>query len=497
MMSLAADVRVNRMRQFGAFCRSVLPADAGQFLLLAGSYLLFISCEMPWWPGYATRETWWLWAGGSKPALTTSFTHWVLLSWVLRVVYWGAGAAGYSLFFWRAARSARRLVQWVILPASAGIAAAVCAAVFIYDISEGGLETSVFHIKRILPLLPLLAKGFGPGLHVAIAGVAMVGVAAWRVRRGVTHLPAGFAVPAEEKPGGDASVLRKFAWAMLALAAPLESVLILGGTPLLERVLWAFGKGRVPDYWIIEATEGSWRVLAAVPLAAIAVWLMGRERTKELARLLSPRRWGLLAFAVAIPLLVHWIPKILLLLAARIRWATYESPMLAAAPYPKDYLWPGRWQWDLLRFPAAALLSELAWRGFALRRFVARLGLHRGIVLLGVFWGAMYLRSDWLAVGGDAAVLLALPSSMLWGIALCYPLAWLTMRSDSVLPATLAMGASWMMPQMGTHEAVPVAGLLASPYVEVALWALVGVVLFRWFGVGATVQQTSQRPERT
>jgi membrane protease YdiL (CAAX protease family) len=149
----------------------------------------------------------------------------------------------------------------------------------------------------------------------------------------------------------------------------------------------------------------------------------------------------------------------------------------------REHLWPGRWQWDLLRFPAAALLSELAWRGYALPRFVERLGLHRGIVLLGMFWGLMYQSGRWQSVGGDAGELIAMASSMLWGVALSYPLAWLTMRSSSVLPAAAVVALGWMLLQMGGNEPEPLRGWAASPYVEAALWAALGVVLFRYFGV--------------
>jgi hypothetical protein len=35
-----------------------------------------------------------------------------------------------------------------------------------------------------------------------------------------------------------------------------------------------------------------------------------------------------------------------------------------------------------------------------------------------------------------------------------------------------------------------VQGWLASPYLEVVLWALVGIVLFRWFGAVESTKQT-------
>jgi membrane protease YdiL (CAAX protease family) len=489
-----------RLKEFGAFCRSLLPADWGQLLLLAGCYLLFMSWGLWWGPNFVSPARGEATNVAREAALAAKLSHWLLLSRLALLPVLWAGAAGYWLFFWGAARAVRRLIHWVILPGCAGILAVLCASMIFFGAGDSDVEQGLLHVTGIWPLLPTLTRGLGSGLHAALIGLVLVSVAARRVARGLSALPTTGAIVAEAPASGaedqEISELKRFAWAVLSLWSLLATVLVFLAPPLIERVLGLLLRGRVPDHWLIEMVAGSHRVLSALPLTLIAVWLMGSERWKTLVELLTPRRWGILALALAIPLLIHWIPKIVFLLAARIHWATYTHDV-EFAPAMRDYLEPGRWQWDLLRFPAAALLSELAWRGYALRRFVAGFGAHRGIVLLGIFWGAMTLRHDWLPVEGDAGVLIALASSILWGVAVSYPLAWVTLRSASVLPAVVVMGVQGMLSQMQKHEPRMVQGWLASPYLEVVLWALVGIVLFRWFGVAAQAPPTIERPDKT
>lgn len=475
-----------QLKEFGAFCRALLPADWGHLLLLAGSYLFFISWGLWWGPNIVLPSSGDVSSMEREAALEARLMYWL---WVSRLallpVLW-AVAAGYYLFFWGAAKGGRRLVQWVVLPACVAIVAVMGAGMIFFGRGDSDVGQGLLHVTGIWPLLPALTGGLGSGLHAALAGVALVSVAAWRVRRGLTALPAisGVAPEAQASGAGDEAIceLKRFAWPLLSLYGLMVMILTFGVPPLIQLVLRSAFGGSRPAYWINEMVWGSQRVLTALPLALIALWLMGKERWKTFAELLTPRRWRILAVALVIPVLIHWIPKIVFLLAARIQWATYAHK-IEFAPAMRDYLEPGRWQWDLLRFPAAALLSELAWRGYALRRFVAGFGVHRGIVLLGIFWGAMTLRHEWLPVGGDAGVVIAVASSILWGVAASYPLAWVTLRSASVLPAVVVMGVHGMLSQMQKQEPQMVQGWLASPYLEVVLWALLGVVLSRYFGV--------------
>ena len=471
---------MDRSRQLGAFLRSLFPRDWGQLVLLAGCYLLYMAGSMPWWPPFAPLGTAELWAGVNKLQLTAKPSLVYALAWAILAVFWMIGGAGLFIGCWGAARAARRLLLCVILPSIAAMFAAVSAAVVVFDVNQGGLESSIFHVKNVPVLLAILSKEMGVGLHAALLGVALVSLAAWQVARGRTALPAGFPDARATAAGDGGDAIRRFTWAVLVLSTPMAYLAALVGTPLIEKALRAVVGGRVPEFWIVEATNGSWRVLAAVPVALIAVWLMGSERWRESARLLIPRRWRILGLAIALPLLVHWSLKLAFFLGARLGWATHTRDF-EFAPAWADYMRPGRWQWDLLRFPAAAIFSELAWRGYALPRFISRLGLHRGIVLLGILWGMMFQTGHWLPVGGDAGRAIALVSSALFGAVISYPLAWLTMRSDSALPAAALVAVNWMLSQMSTAESYPVVGWLASPYLQLALWAVIGIVLWRSF----------------
>lgn len=70
--------------------------------------------------------------------------------------------------------------------------------------------------------------------------------------------------------------------------------------------------------------------------------------------------------------------------------------------------------------------------------------------------------------------------SLVWRIGVClvlgYSLSWLTIRSESLLPATLAHMLYNVL--LGTRSEGDIAG---DPIIRVALWAIVAMALFRYW----------------
>ena len=398
-----------------------------------------------------------------------------------------AGGAGYYIFLLAVEKSARQIVRWVVLPAIAGISIMSFWSARAFHLGGGGFAPESAAPKPFFSSLIILARDLGPGLHIALAGLFLVGLAVWRIR----NAPAAGAESA-----GETRDVCRFAWAMLTFSIPAGELLVLAALSVMAGALWSLLGAHVPPHWIREMVVGSRRVFMAAPVALIAAWMMGANRWKTLLSLLRPRRPGILALGVSIPVLVHWIPKIAFYLGARFHWNP-DAGGVAIPPSVVEYLQPARWQWDLLRFPAAALLTEIGWRGYGLRKFVERFGLHGGIVLLGIMWGAIAYPLNWVSVVVRGGTTAPLAGSLILGVVVSYPLAWLMMRSGSVLPSTLAVGLGGMLAAMAEGESFPVQGWLASHSLVVALWAAVGVILFRYFGVEAEVQRGSGISART
>jgi membrane protease YdiL (CAAX protease family) len=389
---------------------------------------------------------------------------------------------GFHLFFRAAPSFQRRLFNWILLAAGAGIVLEFLGMLWMFgclqsvlgnDSADGGLPVSA---------MPSFLRDMGPGPHFAAAGMLLVGIVAWRVRRGLTTLPASIgesdsATPDTVQRSDVNDAPGRFAWAMLAICAPTAwllscvSAVLVGILPL----------GRVPmNPGIIGGTGfiATQSVLMALPYAFVAVFLMGERRQSQLKSMLSlPRGWFLL-LGMGFPVLIHWIPKTLQLLAAWIHWANYESAA-EISPVIGEFLEPGRWKWYFLTFLFSALSVEIAWRGYALPRFVSRFGLYRGIVFLGLLWGALH--SSRGRLGDDAGVLLGDILGACRGVALSFPTAWLTLRSGSILPAVFLMGLDAILWESALTEPRPFLSARWAVLVSIALWGLLGWLLFNYF----------------
>lgn len=84
------------------------------------------------------------------------------------------------------------------------------------------------------------------------------------------------------------------------------------------------------------------------------------------------------------------------------------------------------------------LAAEIAWRGYLQPRFVRRNGIVRGIFLVGVVWRTFHYIWDFNPSMTVRDVCVGLLWHLLVTVCLSYLLAWLTVGSDSILPAALA-----------------------------------------------------------
>src|SRR5207244_12061972 len=83
--------------------------------------------------------------------------------------------------------------------------------------------------------------------------------------------------------------------------------------------------------------------------------------------------------------------------------------------------------------------EEVIFRGVLQTRFIHGYWLYRGIFLVGVIWAAFHFFSDFsFSSLTDQEVLAKLGFRMFMCVALSFVLAWLTLRSQSVVPAAVS-----------------------------------------------------------
>ncbi len=457
------------LRRVGAFLHSVLPAELTNLFLLAGSTFLFIAPNLRWWPAMPTISP-----GGpfNVDALDPSFLGkvrvWIgyvrLLALPIRV----AGAAGYFVCFWPGRRPVRRLFLAVLLPACASVLAVLGVAFFLLPRQQGPVRSVLYPASGQLGHeFFRLVSSLGPGFHFAVAGLILVALFVWLLYRDRSVLPIG--LPSLSRLDSSDATLENgqrqemvFVWMMICLLplvrifeslAVMVAYLVRGSEPSMTLAIWMDRVG--------------FPVLAFL-LVLLAI---GGERREVIKQCLRVPRITYVGLAAVVPAAIASAWPLLSYVYDRTRWAAY---------YYGQYGPPGLGSY--FELPDAAslwllipvLVEEVAWRGYLQPRFVRRYGLVRGIFLLGIVWGAFHFSWDFSAFMSYSEVFLRLGMRLAGTVAYAYVLAWLTIRSNSILPAAIAHGVLNMFASAFLPIRTP-------GWVLVVLWALMGYLLFRYW----------------
>jgi membrane protease YdiL (CAAX protease family) len=172
-----------------------------------------------------------------------------------------------------------------------------------------------------------------------------------------------------------------------------------------------------------------------------------------------PARWY--AFAIGYTIAV----KLVTALAYRVASGSWPTVQLATLP-----LMLGATLLSLMLF--GQLGEEVGWRGYALPRLGARMGLGWGSILLGALWAAWHLPLFYLPGADTYGQSFPLYLTQVSGISVA--IAWLWARAQGSLLLTMLMHAA----VNNTKEIVPaVARPAASPFVPDA-------PLLGWIGAG-------------
>jgi membrane protease YdiL (CAAX protease family) len=213
-----------------------------------------------------------------------------------------------------------------------------------------------------------------------------------------------------------------------------------------------------------------------VVILGIALCIMGRDGRKAVLNSirLPNLRWALLAlvFPIGIDVFISAGQYVL----DRAQWAANDFGKFAPPQFGSYFNVPDIW---LLLLFFAAFFEEVIFRGLLQTRFIHRYGLFRGIFLVGIVWAAFHFFSDFSFLRStDQEVFAKLGYRIFVCVALSFALAWLTLRSQSVLPATIAHTVYNVL--VFSPNGPQFAG---KAVLRVALWTVLAYVLFRYWPV--------------
>ena len=150
-----------------------------------------------------------------------------------------------------------------------------------------------------------------------------------------------------------------------------------------------------------------------------------------------------LVIALLIPTVIAYVGPLAFYVYARVLgsthgWGTQISPL------PRNFL--GLPAVSSTWYFLPALVEEIGWRGHLQPHFIRRSGLVRGIFLVGVVWGAFHFFWDSNSSMPAQDVGIKLVVRLAGTISLSYVLAWVTIRSGSILPVAAAHGPTTSSP---------------------------------------------------
>jgi membrane protease YdiL (CAAX protease family) len=451
------------------FLRSVLPTDPAQLLLLAGATFLFISPQLRWWPDFWNVSA----VNGLQPQpWVPSLYRWASLVRICGLPLVAAGALGYFACFRRLKKSLRAL-RLILALALAGVVV-LCGVFFFFFWDDlQGIHSIFDSYSHQGPTgvhqVAIFLSDLGPGFRFASGGFLLVAVFAalvWRRRATLPlRLPSNPPLETTEPPDENPWDLAVFVPTMIGLT-PLLAMAV--GLVMLPIVLLR------PEWYSHMATAwiaGLDQIVDAIGLALFVLMAMGKERRGVIARCLGLPSVQYAALAVLLTAAEFQVWPVIAYLRDRIAWA---QTRWIALPPPRFLGYFGLPQLQAFWLLIPALVEEFAWRGYLQPIFIQRYGRWRGIFLVGIVWGAFHFSVSFRSSMSDGGILIRIAMRLAIMVAVGYVLAWLTLRSGSILPAAIAHGI---------YDAFLFSPLPAQAptWFLVAIFGLLGYVLFRYW----------------
>jgi membrane protease YdiL (CAAX protease family) len=251
---------------------------------------------------------------------------------------------------------------------------------------------------------------------------------------------------------------------------------------LLELALFS----RFHSSVVFSASKGVARILDAAIFLGISLYILGRQgkdTAVKLLRLPEPRH---AMIGVFIPTFISALVPAGEWAVARIHWAQHNIGLTQPPEFASYLDLVNAWQPWLLLMVLGAFAEEVVFRGVLLSFFIKRYGLHRGIFFTGIAWAMIHFRADRYSGLNFAEVLLQLVFRIAFCVALNFVLAWMTLRWKSIIPAGLAHTVWNIIVTSGI-----VVGFEWRWGVDIFSWAVVAVVLWRYWPIENPTESTS------
>ena len=430
------------MKRVAEFLRSVVPADAFQLLFLAGIVCLVVAHGSKWWPD-----------AGPFNAVG-----------VLPIIF--AGAAGYFVCFWPGHHPVRRILGLIFLPTMAGLGLTFGFLAYFSRPSRSVLESTGSVIAHRIYWAQTLLWKLPQGFQFSLIGLFLIAIFTSRLAFGIATLPLSLAGRPASQPEAPGSWrrLQLLIWFLVSLAflpGVLLGLLIVGVPFSLTSRLPSF----VQSDWFTRLSP----ITEEAIVLGVALCIMGRdgrESVRSSIRLPDLRSFLLaVAFPTSIDVFISSGQYVL----ERAQWAAHDfGPPQLGSYFKVPHIL-------LLLLIFGAFFEEVIFRGFLQTRFIHGYGLYRGIFLVGVIWAAFHFFSDFsFSSFTDQEVLAKLGFRMFMCVALSFVLAWLTLRSQSVVPAAVshALYNALVFSPIGPT-------FVGKNVLRVALWTVLAYVLFR------------------
>ena len=453
------------MNRLASLLRSVLPADLTQLLFLGGLVCLTVAPHLRWTP--ATPDL-------AKLARQSEFDFRLLFAQVppawrvsISLAVWPmllSALAGWWTALQPCPRPELRIVKWVLAPVAVSLVALCGVWLYLTTVPGSVLEPHSW-LRRNPKELVVSLWAIGSGFHYCLLGTLLVVVFAGRLVAKKTSLPV--ALGERSASFADADSWRRtqtLVWAMLG-----PQTLVLSALSFVAFL----ALGRLPANSFASVNSRMASALELVALIAISAVAVGGERTKAAWRSVKVAKPDLAVLGVLLPVLLAAAMLVVGYASSRAEWAAREFGQYAPPTFLPENLRFDPWFLLLL---VAAFAEEFVFRGILQPRFIERYGLYRGLALVGVIWGAFHFPGDRYSGLSDAGIFEWLLSRVATCVAMGFVLSWLTLRSGSLLPATLAHGVSNMVIYAGSFSDLRFGGLL-----RIAAWALLAYVLFRYW----------------
>jgi membrane protease YdiL (CAAX protease family) len=448
------------LKRAAEFLRSVIPADPHQLLFLGGIVCLVIAHGAKWWPAEVRLATDQLtgWFGRLLQMFGPLFVYLIIF----------AGIAGYFVCFWPGSHPVRRILALVFLPTIAGLGLMLSCVAYLGGSSSSVLESTgslvVHRIRWVQTMLWKLS-----GFRFSLIGLLLIGIFTSRLAFGIATLP--LALPGrhalESQDLGSWRRLQMLLWFLVSLVfLPLALLSFLTiGVPL-------FLTSRLPSFIQSDWFPRLSPIIEGVVILGVALCIMGSEGRKTVGSSirLPNLRWALIA--LAFPTSIDIFISVGQFLLNRAQWAGGDFGRFEPPQFGSYFNVPEIW---LLLLFFAAFFEEVIFRGLLQTRFIHRYGLYRGIFLVGVVWAVFHFFSDFsFSHFTYEEALVKLCFRMFMCVTLSFALAWLTLRSESIVPAAIAHALYNVL--VFSPIGPPFAG---KDVLRIALWAALAYVLFR------------------